>query len=115
MANLAGARERLAQSGAEAVRFVGVSITPLQDTPPVLAGYAHRMKLGEGWQLATGDVAQVERLATESFFARSMGEAHTEKAYLVDGQRRIRGVYNATQPGDLLRLQQDAQRLMASL
>ena len=117
VANLAGVQERLAKGqpgGAGAVGFLGISITPLADTQSALAGYAHRMKLGEGWQLATGSVQAVERLATESFFARSITEAHTERAYLVDAQRRIRGIYNATQPGDLLRLQQDAQLLVAA-
>ena len=112
VANLAQVQESLEQAGAGAVHFLGVSVTPLEDTQSALAGYAHRMKLGGAWQLATGDPVQVERLATQSFFAASITEAHTEKAYLVDDKRRIRGIYNATQPGDLLRLQQDAMLLV---
>ncbi len=112
--NLAGVQERLAKAQPAGVAFLGVSIMPLADTPSALAGYAHRMGLGEGWQLATGEVQAVERLAMESFFARSISEAHTERAYLLDAKRRIRGIYNATQPGDLLRLQQDATQLAAA-
>jgi cytochrome oxidase Cu insertion factor (SCO1/SenC/PrrC family) len=69
------------------------------------------MGLNAQWQLLTGSPEQVEYLVVNSFFAKNRLEAHTEKAYLIDADRRIRGIYNATQRGDLLRLREDVQRL----
>jgi cytochrome oxidase Cu insertion factor (SCO1/SenC/PrrC family) len=92
--------------------FWAISIDPLSDTPHSLSQYAQRMEL-PSWQLLTGSPDAIERLATQSFFAKSRLEAHTERAYLIDGQRRIRGIYNATQRGDLLRLREDVLKLTA--
>jgi protein SCO1 len=91
-------------------RFWAISIDPLSDTPQSLQTFAERMALSD-WQLLTGSPEQVEQIATQSFFAQSRLQAHTERAYLLDGQGRIRGIYNATQRGDLLRLRQDIQQL----
>jgi cytochrome oxidase Cu insertion factor (SCO1/SenC/PrrC family) len=95
---------------AQALKFWAISIDPLSDTPEALASYAQRMQLLD-WQLLTGTPDEVDHLATQSFFAKSRLEAHTERAYLIDDQRRIRGIYNATQRGDLLRLREDVLRL----
>ena len=38
---------------------------------------------------------------------------HTERALLVDAQRRIRGIYDANQAVDLMRLRYDLRRLRA--
>jgi protein SCO1/2 len=75
-----------------------------------LSSYAQRLQLSE-WQLLTGSAEMVEQLAVQSFFAKSRLEAHTERAYLIDSQRRIRGIYNATQRADMLRLREDIWRL----
>jgi cytochrome oxidase Cu insertion factor (SCO1/SenC/PrrC family) len=98
---------------ASTLQFWAISIDPMSDTPQMLNSYAQRMQLTD-WQLLTGAPEQVERLATQSFFAKSRLEAHTERAYLIDSQRRIRGIYNATQRGDLLRLREDVLRLAST-
>ena len=56
-------------------------------------------------------------LASDSFFAvlernvKKNAFAHTEKAFLVDGEGFIRGVYNATSPADVMRLIEDYELL----
>ena len=103
-------QEASQQRGSQSVQFWVISIDPLSDTPQALSSYAQRLQLSE-WQLLTGSPEAVEQLAKQSFFAKSRLEAHTERAYLIDSQRRIRGIYNATQRADMLRLREDIWRL----
>jgi protein SCO1 len=107
------ASDLASRHAASTLQFWAISIDPMSDTPQTLNSYAQRMQLTD-WQLLTGEPEQVERLATQSFFAKSRLEVHTERAYLIDSQRRIRGIYNATQRGDLLRLREDVLRLAST-
>ena len=70
------------------------------------------------WRLVTGQPQVIYDLSKTGFFSdlldgRRAG-THTEKAFLLDGQRRIRGIYNATQPADMRRLKEDIQLLSAA-
>jgi len=93
------------------VGFVAMTVTPLQDDVTALASYAKRFDLGDAWHLITGDINQVEQFAEQSFFAKNTADVHTERAFLLDGDQRIRGVYNVTQPADMARLTQDTVKL----
>jgi protein SCO1 len=106
---------RLQARGLTDVRFVATTVTPLQDDIAALASYAKRFELGDAWHLLTGDVASVEGFAERSFFAKTTSDVHTERAFLLDGDRRIRGVYNATQPADMAQLVQDVARLVRAI
>jgi protein SCO1/2 len=63
---------------------------------------------------------EIEKVASQYYYAnlndgRSYGVtdlAHTETLYLVDGDRRIRGVYNGTLRLDVERLRDDAATLL---
>jgi cytochrome oxidase Cu insertion factor (SCO1/SenC/PrrC family) len=110
VAQMKGLEQRMQEKHMKDVRFVAVSATPLQDDVTALASYAKRFDLGAAWHLVTGDVESVEQFASHSFFAKTTGEVHTERAFLLDGESRIRGVYNVTQPSDMARLVQDAAR-----
>ena len=114
VAQLKGIEQRMQSQHQKDVRFVAVSVTPLQDDVAALANYAKRFDLGASWNLVTGDVPSVERFAAESFFAKTTTDVHTERAFLLDGDRRIRGVYNVTQPADMARLVQDTAQLAKS-
>jgi protein SCO1/2 len=103
------------------VRVVSFSVTPTLDTPSVLAAFAREHGIdAERWWLATGDAPVIRRLARESYFANdSRAEdagatdalLHTENVVLVDQQRRLRGVYNGTQPFEIERLLEDIRTL----
>ena len=114
VAQLKGIEQRMQVKHMDEVRFVAVSVTPLQDDTTALANYAKRFDLGASWNLVTGDVHSVERFAADSFFAKTTTDVHTERAFLLDGDRRIRGVYNISQPSDMARLVQDTARLSKS-
>lgn len=105
--------------GAEAPRFLSLSVTPRLDDVAALQAFARRSGLPPSWQQATGQAEEVYRLAREQLLTdietpgADNQPPHTERALLVDGQRRIRGIYNATLATELLRLKFDLRRLRA--
>lgn len=115
IAQMKALEERLQKQQTKSVQFVGITVTPLQDDVSALANYAKRFDLGDAWRLVTGDVQSVEGFAERSFFAKTTADVHTERAFLLDGDKRIRGVYNATQPADMARLTQDAIKLSRAI
>lgn len=79
------------------------SVTPARDSVPVLFKYADDHHINSSkWWLLTGDKDAIYTLARRSYFAdEELGYnkdvnqfLHTENVVLVDGQGRIRGVYN---------------------
>jgi len=106
------------------VRLVSFSVTPTVDTPSVLAefGRLHRIDPAR-WILLSGDAEQIDALARRSYFADdarvspspggSRRLLHTEKVLLVDQERRLRGVYDGTQPFEIERLLGDIAVLRA--
>ncbi len=107
--------------GGENVVMVSYSVTPRTDTPAVLAEFGALRGIDpETWRLATGDLAEIQRVIRASYFAdderggREGGESrliHTEKVLLVDTQRRLRGIYNGTHAFEMERLIEDIEAL----
>ena len=115
VALLRGVQESLGRQAAP--QFLLISITPRDDSPQVLARYAQRMQLPANWLLATGEPRAVYAMAREHLLtelAEPVGNdqpLHANRAFLVDKQRRIRGVYDATSVVDMQRLRGDYLRL----
>jgi protein SCO1/2 len=103
---------------ATTIRLVSYSVTPAIDTPSVLDafGKAHGVD-ADRWLLLTGDATRIYAAARQFYFAddgRVDGDdtfLHTEKVLLVDGEGRLRGVYNGTLAHDVDRLIADAAAL----
>jgi protein SCO1/2 len=103
--------------------LVSYSVTPEDDTPALLAAFGKARRIDpDRWWLVTGSRRQIYGLARTSYFADDdrVGPAaggssdaflHTEKVLLVDGARRLRGVYNGTQPHQIDLLIEDLRRL----
>lgn len=98
------------------VVFLSYSVTPWIDSVSQLRKYAKENKISSAnWHLLTGDKAQIYNLARQSYFAEeeigftkdSSDFLHTEHVLLVDGQKRIRGIYNGTLLPDMEQLKQD--------
>jgi protein SCO1/2 len=96
------------------------SVTPEIDTVSALKSYAAMKGIQPTkWHLVTGERDEIYRAARESYFAdegaalngNSDDFLHTEKVYLLDRQRRIRGVYNGTRAMDIDRLMEDIRTL----
>ncbi|HEX8957925.1 MAG TPA: SCO family protein, partial [Burkholderiaceae bacterium] len=105
--------------GSEAPNFLSISVTPLQDNPAALRAYAKKIRLPEQWLLATGIPKQVYAMAREQLLTdiETPGPdgqpPHTERAMLIDTEGRIRGIYDANQAIDLMRMRYDLRRLRA--
>lgn len=103
------------------MQVLSYSLTPERDSVPALAEFAvHHHLTDPRWHLLTGDRADIERLARESFFV-GLGDganygvdrvAHTETVLLLDGTGRIRGVYAASLPLEMTRAAEDARTLL---
>ncbi len=98
------------------------SVTPNADSVAALRAFAEQTGvLADRWHLVTGARAEIYTLGKEAYFAdEDLGETpatkeaaftHTESFYLLDGKRRIRGIYNGLNTAAVLRLIDDANIL----
>lgn len=113
-------RATLAERGREPLpAFVSITVAPLSDGAASLREFSKRFALGDDWTLITGEPKQVARLARRAFFVDietpgvGVEPPHTDRAFLVDGSRRIRGIYDATSTNEMQRLGADLDRLRA--
>ncbi|MCX6264630.1 MAG: SCO family protein [Bacteroidetes bacterium] len=100
------------------VTLLSFSVMPMVDSVPVLKQYEKKYGIHpEIWHLLTGDKAAIYRLGRSSFFAddNTQGDTstflHSDKLFLVDRERHIRGVYNATREEDMQRVLADVNQL----
>ncbi|MFT6715863.1 MAG: protein SCO1/2 [Saprospiraceae bacterium] len=86
------------------VAFISHSVTPVQDSVPVLKAFANKYDVsGNQWHFVTGDKKHIYDLARKNYFAATTtgkGDSHdfihTENFILVDKNKRIRGIYDGT-------------------
>jgi protein SCO1/2 len=119
--NLASALDGI--GSAPTAQILSYSITPERDSVPALRAFAAHHKLTDPrWHFLTGDRATIERLARETFYVK-VGDgstygvktiAHTESVLLVDREGRLRGVYAASLPLEMVRAVEDARTLLAT-
>lgn len=96
------------------------SVTPDTDTPDVLATYAeaHGVRFDK-WKLLTGPKDEIYDLGRRYYFVdEDLGGTrneddflHTENFILIDGARRIRGIYNGLDPDSIRSLIADVKVL----
>lgn len=91
----------------ERVRFVSVTVDPLQDTPATLAAFAKKLDAERpGWHFATGAAAQVYQLADRlqaQDARRRRPEDHRTALYLYDAAGTLMQRYSGV-PVDQPRL-----------
>jgi len=108
--------------GWDDVMLVSISVDPATDTPEVLAEYAavHGAKQ-DGWQFLTGTRESIWSLSVDSFKLAVMeiedtGDGpivHSNRFVLSDGQRQIRGYYDAFDADDRAKLLSDLEIVRA--
>lgn len=121
------ARLQAALEDRDGVRLVAISVDPDHDTPAVLARYAERFNADpERWLFLTGRRDGIRRLAQEGFRLSAVTAEpvldtsgkydplilHSARFVLVDGQARIGGYYESTDPEAMRRLREDLLRLL---
>ncbi|MBX2828131.1 MAG: SCO family protein [Flavobacteriaceae bacterium] len=94
------------------VLLLSHTVTPEIDSVAQLKKYA--MEKGvqdEKWNLVTGDKKQIYDLARKSYLVvkdipgvNTYGMIHTENFVLIDSKKRIRGLYDGTDPEEIKRL-----------
>lgn len=103
------------------VVLLSFSVTPWLDSIPRLRRYAGQKGINaKQWHLLTGEKGKIYALARRSYFAEeaigftrdSTEFLHTEHVLLVDKNRRIRGVYNATLALEVEKLITDTKWLL---
>ena len=104
------------------VLLVSHSITPDADSVAALQAFAAQTGvLADRWRLVTGTREAIYALGKDAYFADDdLGETvaapdaaftHTESFYLLDGERRIRGIYNGMNSAAVTQLIEDIQTL----
>ncbi len=104
------------------ISLISFSVTPDMDSVPRLKEYHIGKNLTQNWNLLTGNQADIYRISRESFFVEeeigfsrdSSDFLHTERCILVDRNKRIRGIYNATIALDMERLIEDVEWLKSN-
>lgn len=95
-----------------AVMFLSHTVNPEYDTVPVLKIYADEFgTIKDKWHIVTGDKKELYDMARNSYFVTAMeGDGgkddfiHSEKFILIDRYNRIRGIYDGTNPEEVLLL-----------
>lgn len=115
-------QEKTADRKGAAIKLVSISVDPAYDTPPRLLEYATRHQADFGrWRFLTGPRPDVHKLV-EGPFMNSMIEqgvtasgapaiSHSGYLVLVDGDLKIRGVYDSNDDNALGALMRDARYL----
>ena len=102
------------------VLLLSHSITPTQDSVPILKQYAEDHDVISGkWHLVTGTQQEIYKLGRKDYFVEEdLGlkkEAdeflHTENFVLVDKNRHIRGIYNGLNKASIRQLKLDIETL----
>lgn len=102
------------------MRFVSVTVDPVNDTPEVLAHYAAQHRTDPRWVFLTGEREQIIRLSVDGFKLAAGGDPqpglepflHTAKFVLVDPEGKIRGYYESGDREQMEKLVEDARRLL---
>lgn len=104
------------------LRLVSITVDPEQDSPEVLRQYIEKNEINTSrWTFLTGPLDQVEAAVVQGFKLPMqkadpgegqdlMAITHGSRLVLVDGQRRIRGYFEAN-PAGLLELRVAAERV----
>ena len=102
------------------VLILSHTVAPTHDDTATLQRYARANGIVRGkWHLLTGPATSIAELARDSYFAQlpdsingtATPALHSETFVLVDGQRRIRGVYDGSLMFDVERLIADIHAL----
>jgi protein SCO1/2 len=126
---MAGLRDSLAAEGVlgEEVRLVSFTVDPARDTPEVLREYAGRFggSPPAEWAFLTGTPPEAVRTMIQEGFKLTASVPqehehgggnyqvmHSPRLVLVDGEGRVRGLYDTTEPDALELLDADLRALL---
>lgn len=100
------------------VKLVSYTVDSAHDSVAVLGRYAEQFGAIAGkWFFLTGDKSAIYRLVTEEFrlpapSGAAPGIVHSQNLYLVDRDKRVRGIYDGTKAKDVDRLMTEINVLL---
>lgn len=102
------------------VRFISMTVDPVNDTVPALRTYAERQEANhDKWIFATGKKETIYDFARKELFlnlpqndSSATDFIHPEQFVLIDKYRNIRGYYNGLDSNDVRRCAEDIAYLM---
>jgi protein SCO1/2 len=106
------------------VKFLSHTVDPEIDSVPVLLKYANDIKKvnHDKWHFVTGEKKDIYSIATKGYLLPTGEEGttntdslkffHSQFFVLVDNKRRIRGMYDALDARDVLRLKDEVKVLL---
>ncbi|RAU83525.1 SCO family protein [Pontibacter arcticus] len=100
------------------VKFVSFTVDPANDSVPVLKAFADKYGAdAKRWFFLTGTAEEINNVATEGFYTSinklTTGEIiHSEKFFLVDKDKRVRGIYQGTDAKETDRLKLEINVLL---
>lgn len=105
----------------EDLMFLSISVTPDIDSVSALRDYADEKGIDdENWNVTTGEKRHIYELARKSYFATTkQGDGglqdfiHSVNFVLVDKEKQIRGIYDATKDEEIDRLETDLMVLLS--
>jgi protein SCO1/2 len=87
-------------------RFVSITCDPANDTPEALAKYAAHFKADPTrWTFLTGDMNLIRSIGNEFFKVAVEPGTHSDRAFVVDRQGKVRGRFRLTEPDQLAMLE----------
>ena len=121
-AKMHGIQEKTSDRKGEGIKLVSISVDPEYDTPPRLLEYANLHQANfDRWRFLTGPKQAVHDLVEGPFMSSMLQQgltasgapsiSHSGYLTLVDGELKIRGVYDSSDLQALERLMRDARYL----
>jgi protein SCO1/2 len=103
----------------EIVQFISVSVDPERDSVPKLRAFADRLNINhDSWWFVTGNRKEIYDFAIKELRANVFDPnidtafIHTEKFFLIDSNRTLRGKYHGFNKEELAQLAKDIPTLM---
>jgi cytochrome oxidase Cu insertion factor (SCO1/SenC/PrrC family) len=84
------------------VHYVSITCDPENDNSAALAKYAEHFKADPGrWKFLTGDFKMIRRIGNDFFQVAVDKGTHSDRAFVVDRDGRVRGRFRVTEPDQL--------------
>jgi cytochrome oxidase Cu insertion factor (SCO1/SenC/PrrC family) len=81
------------------VRYVSITCDPDNDTPGALAKYAEHFQADPArWTFLTGDFKVIRRIGNDFFKVGIEKGTHSDRAFVVDREGKVRGRFRLTEP-----------------
>ena len=105
----------------EDLKIISFTVDPDNDTPQKLKEFEKEIRAdGSRWKFLTGNRDSIYNLAFKGFMANAMpdsaapgGFLHSDLVFLIDRDKRIRGIYEGTNSLDMKRLIDETKVLVA--